>query len=161
MWRASKRGVAAFNYSQRVKALSPGSTYRVVIDYRWQDKKGKVLTTATRTSKGCRQREALPNLVASRVTAGRLSGRPRMATYVVNVINKGTVSTPASNLKLFVDGSTEGRAAVPALQAGQLARVSIVGPRCKATLGGEADPDGLVRESRESDNTISMPCPFG
>jgi hypothetical protein len=42
-WRKSRPGVRRFAYRQRVLALAEGSTYRVVVSFRWYDADGALL----------------------------------------------------------------------------------------------------------------------
>jgi hypothetical protein len=54
VWRMSRPGVRMFAYRQNVLALSPDSSYRVLIAYRWYDAQGTVLKRAKRRSSPCR-----------------------------------------------------------------------------------------------------------
>lgn len=160
VWRGSRADVGTFAYSQRVRALAQGSNYRVAVQYRWQNREGKVLKRASKRSKACRQREPLPNLAVQRIGAKRIDGAPRRAEYGITLINRGSAAAPASNVKLFADGSTVGRAAVPGLAVGQTTKVLLTAPKCSVNITAEADPDLLVRESDEADNSRTASCPF-
>jgi hypothetical protein len=54
VWRMSRTGVRMFAYRQNVVALAEGSSYRVVIAYRWYDADGVILKRAKRRSPACR-----------------------------------------------------------------------------------------------------------
>ena len=161
VWRRSRAGVGKFAYRQRVKALAQGSNYRVYVQFRWQTAKGKVLKRTARRSKPCRQAEPLPNLAVQRIAATRIAGSPDRAQYAITLINRGTAAAPASNVKLLADGSTVKRAAVPVLAAGQTTKVLLEARRCAVNLTALADPDLLVRESNEADNSRTTGCPVG
>lgn len=161
VWRRSRAGVGSFAYRQRVRALAQGSSYYVTVQYRWQNAKGKVLKRASARSRTCRQRQARPNLAVQRIGARKIDGAPRRAQYAITLINRGSAPAPASNLKLFADGSTVGRAPVPALPIGRTAKVLLTAPKCSVNITAEADPDLLVRESDEADNARTAACPFG
>ena len=75
VWRKSRRGVRAFAYRQRVKALAEGSAYRVKVQYRWHRGDGSVLKTSQRRSRACRQTDPLPNLRVQRI-GGRAADAP-------------------------------------------------------------------------------------
>lgn len=161
VWRRSHAGVGTFAYRQRVKALERGSRYRVSVQFRWQSARGKVLMRASARSKTCRQGKPLPNLAVQRIGAQRIDGAPQRAQYAITLINRGSAAAPASTVKLLADGSTVGRAAVPALAVGQTAKVLLTAPRCSVNITAEADPGLLVRESDETDNSRAAACPIG
>jgi len=160
VWRKSRKGVRAFAYRQRVKALAEGSAYRVKVQYRWHGRKGAVLKTSQRRSRSCRQTDPLPNLRVQRI-GGRAAGAPGRVRYGISVTNRGAAPAPASRVLLWVDGAVAGRAAVPPLASGQVTRVFVTGPRCGMGVGAQADTDRAVRESDETDNVRSAGCPTG
>lgn len=159
MWRNSRAGVGAFAYRQKVKALADGSSYRVVVNYRWQGARGAVLKTAKRRSRACHQNGPLPNLRVQRIGGKPVAGSPGRTRYAVTVFNAGTAASPAAGVELAVDGTAAGRSTVPALAVGQITRVFIEGPKCSSGVGAQVDPEGLVREASEVDNGRSAACP--
>jgi hypothetical protein len=56
LWRKSKPGAKAFNFTQRVTSLRDGGRYKVVASFRWLDATGKQIRTATRRSGACSSR---------------------------------------------------------------------------------------------------------
>lgn len=161
VWRRSHSGVGAFAYRQRVRGLSEGSSYRVSVRFRWQDASGKVLASAFRRSKACRQGAALPDLAVQRIGARPIDGAATRAQYGITLINRGTMAAPASIVKLLADGDSAGRAVVPALLPGQTAKVLLEAPRCSVNATAVADPDSLVKESDERNNSRTVACPVG
>ncbi len=160
VWRKSRKGVRAFAYRQRVKALAEGSAYRVKVDYRWYRSSGSVFKRSRRRSRACRQTDPLANLRVQRI-GGRAADAAGRVRYGISVINRGAAPAPASRVLLWVDGVVAGRAVVSPLAVGQVSRVFLDGPRCNTGLGAMADTDLVVRESDETDNVRSAACPAG
>jgi hypothetical protein len=158
-WRKSRTGVRRFAYRQRVLALGEGSAYRTVVQYRWYSKSGAVNRRATRHSAACKQPGVLPNLRVQRVGGKAADGAPGSVRYAISVINRGPVAADASRVRLAVDGSEVGFVAVKALAPGQQRRVFVVGPECTTGTEAQVDPDDVVRESNERDNTLASACP--
>ncbi len=161
VWRRSRTGVRAFAYRQRVKALAEGSAYRVKISYRWHKRNGSVFKTAQRRSKVCRQTDPLPDLRVQRIGGRPAEADPGKVQYGISVSNRGAAPAPTTRVLLWVDGVVAGRAAVPALAAGQVSRVFITGPKCATGVGAQADTDLVVSEADETDNVRAAPCPSG
>ena len=61
-WRRSRPGVGTFGYRQAVKGLPQNAVHRMRVDFRWYGADGEVLSRTRRTSRACRQFDALPNL---------------------------------------------------------------------------------------------------
>ncbi len=156
VWRKSRPGVARFVIRQRVLGLAEGATYRVVVHFRWYAEDGTVLKRARRLSPGCRQAGALPNLRVSRIGGRQVSGGFR---YAVDVVNRGKAAAGPSTVRLSVDGDVVDTPAVAGLAPGETRRIFVNGPACAASVSATADPDDLVREVSEVDNTRSSGCP--
>jgi hypothetical protein len=159
VWRKSRPYVGVFAYRQRVRALAPGSAYRVVVAYRWHDATGQVIESKHRRSKPCRQTGPLPNLRLQRIGGKPVLGSPGRTTYSINVINSGVVPAPASEVRLAVNGSDVGTAMVPALMPKQITHVFVEGPTCTSGVSAEADSGDVVRETSEVDNERAAACP--
>jgi len=159
VWRKSRRGVRAFAYRQRVKALAEGSAYRVKIQYRWHKRDGSVLESAQRRSRACRQTDPLPNLRVQRIGGRAADSDPGKFRYAISMINRGAASAPTTRVLLWVDGAVAGRVAVPPLAPGQVTRVFVTGAKCGTGVGAQADTDLAVPESDETDNVRAMVCP--
>jgi hypothetical protein len=131
----------------------------VVARIRWYRADGKLLLSARRRSRACRQTGDLPNLVVRRAVAGPLSSpRGGVAAYRVDVTNRGRAPARASSMRLAVDGDVVDTVPVPALPPGVTATVQATGPPCGFALVARADAADVVREADERDNALSVPC---
>jgi hypothetical protein len=159
VWRRSRAGVRRFAHRQRVVALPAGSTYRVVVSYRWYSGDGDLIRRAKRRSGTCRQPGTLPDLRVARIGASPLEGSPGLVRYVVHVRNRGGAPAVRFGVRLAVDGDVVDTRPVERLSPGALARVAFVGPACRVGVEGLADANDTVREGDERDNALSGPCP--
>lgn len=156
-WRKSKPAVGTFAYRQAVRGLESGSVYRAEVDFRWYDAEGTVVATAKRRSSACRQFDVLPNLTATPVgTKARQDGVVR---YLVLVTNEGIAPATGVPVRLSVDGDVVNTVTVPLLAPAERRVLAIQGPACTSTVTAEADPDGVIVESSESDNSHQIACP--
>jgi hypothetical protein len=156
-WRKSKQGVGVFAYRQGVRGLQAGAIYKVAVDFRWYDKDGDLIQSTRRHSAICRQFLNLPNLTANLVgsTPGRKAGVVR---YQVRVANTGFAAASAVALRLLVDGAVVDTATVASLAPGERRWLSILAPECTRSVEAIADPDGVIVESSESDNSDESSC---
>ncbi len=155
-WKRSRRGVRRLVHRQRVRGLKVGLEYRMRVDFRWVGEDGRVIRRGRARSRICSLVEPLPNLRVTAIDGGAEGGGER---YTVTVQNSGRVASPQSGLRLSVDGKPQAPVPVPALQPGESALASAFGPRCATQVRATVDPDGLVRESREGDNSLLLGCP--
>ena len=156
VWRKSRSGVRRFGVRQRVLELAEGASYRVSVLYRWYDGDGELLRRTRRLSPTCRQAGMLPNLRVTRVGARRVNGTVR---YAVDVLNRGRAPSKPTSLALSVDGDLVDTPAFAALAAGETRRVFVNGPACNARVKATIDPDDVVAEGSERDNSRTVPCP--
>jgi CARDB len=156
-WRKSKPAVGAFAYKQAVRGLESGSLYRAEVDFRWYDAEGSLLQAVRRRSPACRQYDVLPNLTATPVgtKAMRQQG---VVSYRVLVTNEGIAPATGVPVRLSVDGDVIDTITVPALLPAERRVLTIQGPACTRSVKAEADPDGVIVESSESDNSHEIPC---
>jgi hypothetical protein len=155
-WHRSHSGVTRYVYSQTVKRLEPGTSYRMVVRYRWYDSNGVVIKRAKRTSDECVQSGDLPNLVIAGVTYDP-SEVPTWH-YHVTVKNKGKSAAEDFVVTLIVDGAVVDERTVEALDAGDSTAVELNGPPC-VHLRAIADYERTVAERHEDDNSFSSTCP--
>ena len=159
-WRKSRPGVRRFAYRQRVLALAEGSSYRVVVSFRWYDADGELVKQVRRRSPACKQPGLLANLRVTRIAGGRpVAGLPGTYRYVVNVQNRGRVAADAFGLRLDVDRATADTGTVSALAPGETRRLVLSGPACRGSVTAVADPEDVVREITERDNELTVRCP--
>lgn len=157
VWHRSKPGVKTFAYDQRVTGLRAGSTYRAQVAFRWVRADGTVLKRLVRRSGPCRQPGTLPNLSVTRL---EWAPGPRSATvnYAVDVTNSGGSTAKGARVALAVDGKPVDSTDVTLLGPGETATVRFSGPVCTGEVRAEVDPQGAIRESTESDNSLSRGC---
>ncbi|MEA2363293.1 MAG: hypothetical protein QOD71_2438 [Thermoleophilaceae bacterium] len=156
-WRRSKPDVAAFAYRQAVRGLEAGSLYRAEVDFRWYDASANLIQTATRRSAACRQFDVLPNLTARPVGIKGVSQQGGVR-YRVLVTNEGIATATGVPVRLTVDGVVVATATVPALVPAERRVLIMQGPACTQSVEATADPDGVIVESSESDNSHEVAC---
>jgi CARDB len=156
-WRKSKPGVGTFAYKQAVKGLEAGSLYRALVDYRWYDADGDLLQSMRRRSAPCRQFDVLPNLAATPVMSKSLR-QSGVVRYRVLVTNEGIATATGIPVRLTVDGDVVDTVTVDELDPAERLVIGIQGPECTKSVKTEADPDGVIVESSESDNAHEVAC---
>jgi CARDB len=156
-WHRSRIGVAGFGYKQAVRNLAEGSVYRVKVDYRWYDEDGEVLARARRRSPTCPDPAALPNLRV-RIVGYRATSSVDTDRYYLKVTNDGSAPAEGVPVRLSVDGTAAGTVTVPNIYAKASKLVTIRAPECGSSVGAEVDPDGLIAETSELDNTHQLAC---
>jgi CARDB len=156
-WRKSKPGVGTFAYRQAVRGLETGSVYRADVEFRWYDAEGKLIQTTRRRSPACRQFDVLPNLTATPVGM-KASDQEGVVRYRVLVTNEGIAPATGVPVRLVVDGGLVDTVTVPALLPAERRVLTIPGPACTRSVKAEADPDGVIVESSEADNSREVAC---
>ena len=157
-WRTSQPGRRGFAFRQQVRNLTDGAAYRARVDFRWRDRKGKLLSAARRSSRACKiVGRPLPNLRAHPVgaTKTKVQGVLRYAVRVSNVGRAGAQNVP---VRLTVDGSEVNTRTVPSLAPGESQLLFFKGPACERTVAAVADPAGLIPEGSETDNAAELRC---
>lgn len=160
VWRKSKPGARAFNFTQRVTALRDGGRYRVLVKFRWLDANGERLRATTRRSASCFQPGPLPNLKITAIQAdpGPL---PDSVVYSVTMLNSGRATAFKPAAVVNVDGAELDQGGLAQLAPGESGVVRFSGPFCRFLVRAKADPGGLIAEEDERDNVLTIPCPFG
>ncbi|HEX8855531.1 MAG TPA: CARDB domain-containing protein [Thermoleophilaceae bacterium] len=160
VWRKSKPGARAFNFTQRVTALRDGARYRVIVKFRWLDTNGKRLRATTRRSASCFQPGPLPNLKITAIQAdpGPL---PDSVVYSITMVNNGRAIAFKPAAVVNVDGAELDQGGLAQLGPGESGVVRFSGPFCRFLVRAKADPSGLIPEEDERDNVLTTPCPFG
>jgi hypothetical protein len=156
-WRKSRPGVGAFAYKQAVRGLEAGSLYRAQVDFRWYDAEGSLIQTDRRRSPACRQFDVLPNLTATPI-AGKRTTDSGVLRYRVLVTNEGIAPATGVPVRLTVDGAVVDTVVLTELLPAERRVIGIQGPACFDSVKAEADPDGVIVESSESDNGHELPC---
>jgi hypothetical protein len=160
VWETSAAGIGIFNYSQEVTSLTAPASFRVQVGYRWLDGARHVIKRATRTTVACAQPAQLPDLVAGALSISP-GGAPGTSTYTLAVRNDG--SAPAVGgfeVGLSVDGVALAEQPVAGLSAGARTIVVFSGPSCRSggSLQIVVDPEGMIQESTDADNTRTVAC---
>jgi hypothetical protein len=160
MWRKSKPGARAFNFTQRVTALRDGSSYRVLVKFRWLDAGGRQLQSTSRRSGFCFQPGPLPNLKVTAIQAdpGPL---PDSIVYSITLLNSGRAIAFKPAAVVNVDGAELDQGALAQLGPGESGVIRFSGPFCRFLVRAKADPGRLIAEEDERDNVLTTPCPFG
>jgi hypothetical protein len=156
-WRRSKPDVGTFAYKQAVRGLQAGSLYRAQVDFRWFDEDGALIETARRHSAPCAQYDVLPNLTARPVDA-KATADQGVLRYRVLVTNEGIAPATGVPVRLSVDDAVVDTVIVPSLAPAERRLLSIPGPACSRSVEAIADPDGVIFESSESDNSHKITC---
>jgi hypothetical protein len=156
-WHRSRPHVAGFGYRQIVRNLAKGSVYSMRVDYRWYDDDGEVVKRARKRSPSCPNPTALPNLRV-RIVGVKKTSDEDSDRYFVKVMNLGPALAENVPVSLSVDGGTGGSATVPLIYAKSSRVVGIRAPECEGYLEAEADPDELIAETSELDNTHQLAC---
>jgi CARDB len=155
-WRSSKPGVRAFGYRQGFRNLPENASHRVRVEFRWYAQDGSELARAKRRSRRCRQFVALPNLVAQ--LRGVRVATPGVARYRALVTNTGKAGAKAVQVRLVVDGTIVDTRIIAAIEPGEQRSLAIRGPECMSGARLEADPDRVISESSDTDNSHELSC---
>jgi hypothetical protein len=156
VWHRSNSGVTSFGYSQTVRGLGAGGSYRTVVRFHWYDAHGKIVRTARRESGECVQNGKLPNLFVSAIgiAPGSAAGT---SVYRVSIGNNGKGTAENFSVAILVDGALADSKAVDRLEAGQTATLELNGPVCDQ-VRAVVDSDKTVTETAEDDNSRRRHC---
>ena len=154
-WHRSVPGVKTFGYKQTVDHLRTGGAYKARISYRWSDATGATVQSETRETPVCRG--PLPNLLVSDFVIRR-GPTADTRTYRVTLENNGKAVADAINVLLTVDKAVLDATRVKALAPGDSHTVSFTGPACTHAARVRLDPDNVIGELLEADNTQVFTC---
>lgn len=159
-WTRSGAGVTRYERFLTVQNLTAPATYRGAVRFRWINAAGKVVRSAVRFTRTCRQPDLRPDL---RVTplGVRRGDTSDVFRYRMFVRNAGTAASGDFDLLLAVDGAAQPAQTAEGLGALAGRVVTIAAPRCEAGTGSVSitlDPDNRVAESDEANNAMTVPC---
>jgi hypothetical protein len=164
VWQKSSPGrtSSGFVFTQRVQALGAPGSYRALVHFRWYDKAGKLLRSATRQSSICKQPDQRPDVRAGALEAvrGPQSGQ---ASYQLEVRNDGHTAAGPFDVVLTVAGAEQpAQRVLGGLAPGASYTVTFLAPRCApgSTLRFELDAEDEVDKSGELDDVVERACPF-
>lgn len=156
-WHRSKPGVSAFGYRQTVGGLQPGGVYRAKVSFRWYSATGELVERTGRTSRICRQFDEVPNLTSA-VAGAEPTKVPGVVRYLMRIANTGVAPAVDVEARLSVDGGVVDSVTIASLEPGASREVAVLGPACTGSVSSVADPDGVIVESSEDDNTHTVDC---
>jgi hypothetical protein len=159
-WMSAAPGVRRYVYDKRIERLLAPAAYRVVLRFRWLDRRGRVVGRARRVSPACRQPDPRPNLLVRQLLVSRTA--PGRAHYVAVVANTGRTTAGAFTVRFDAAGTPFAALSAAPLAPGRTVRVPVDGPACTTgeALAAVADSDGLVDESNEADNELDSVCAY-
>ncbi|MET0762989.1 MAG: CARDB domain-containing protein [Thermoleophilaceae bacterium] len=157
-WRNSKPGVRVFGYAQTVAGLEAGGEYRARVEFRWLDKDGNLLRRSAKLTKPCKMPGDLADLgpLGATSSAGPVLGT---SIYTLTIRNRGKVAARDIAVELFVDGAATDLGHIDVLEPGQQKEVRISGPLCQRRLRVVVDPNDVIHEESELDNSTILQCP--
>ena len=160
-WQRSEPGRPGFIYTKRVEGLLAPAAYRAVVRFRWYGRGGRLLRSARRVTRACRQPDPRPNLRAGRLIA-EAAPEPGAAIYRLVVANDGRGPAGPFDVVLTANELPQPPARLGGPAPGGAEVAAIVGPRCAAgsTVRIELDAASEVDEADEHDNVVDRPCPF-
>lgn len=158
-WVLADPGYTGYKNDQVVSAVTQGATYRVRVRFRWTDATGHVVARTTRITNACKQKETRADLRINKLSVQPGPG-PASRRYVALVRNIGRSAAGSFDVLLSV-GGREYRHTVSGLGPGERTTVVFQAPRCRsgeAVIAG-ADPDKIVDEAFEDNNSAVAACP--
>jgi hypothetical protein len=160
VWRSSLPGIERFVVHKQVANLQAPASYRALVRFRWLDPTGKVLQSATRRTKTCKQPDLRPDLELGAATAEPTG--PGRARYTLLVRNDGRAATGSFDVAFAVGEAGQPNQSVQPLAGGAQRALTFVGPRCdnKTVLHVTLDPGLVVDESDETNNVRTVSCPL-
>lgn len=157
VWRNARVGISRFAYRQRIASLQPATAYRVAVKFQWHDAAGMLVQRQVARSPVCRQGGSLPN-----VRVGGLERKPGPTPdterYVVSVRNGGGAAAKRVEISLLVDGAEVDTRSSGRVAAHGRREIAFVGPACTGDVTVRLDPNGVLRELDERDNSRSFAC---
>jgi hypothetical protein len=137
-------------------------TYQFRVSFRWTGLHGKVLGTATRFTRTCRQRELRPDLAVRSITVAAVAGHPNKNLYTAIIANQGLTGAGPFQV-LFAPGNSSAPTTdtVSFLGAGMTRTLTFVGPLCDAANPPRvsADAASQVDDFDRSNNVLAATCP--
>ena len=142
--------------------LAAPATYQFRVRFRWFGAGGRLLGSAVRYSRRCRQPELRPDLAVTSLTVTPLAGHPTEDQYLAVIANRGLTAAGPFEV-LFVPGgsaaaTTDG---VSLLGPGQSQTLSFIGPVCDPAdpPSVTADAAHQVDDYNRANNSATAVCP--
>jgi hypothetical protein len=137
-------------------------SYQFRVSFRWTGQNGKVLGTATRYSRTCRQRELRPDLTVTSITISAIAGHPKKELYTAVIVNQGlTGAGPFQVLFAPGDSSAPTTDTVNFLGAHKTRTLAFTGPLCDSANPPtvSADSASQVNDFDRTNNVVAATCP--
>lgn len=157
-WQDAQSGSTKMVRKITVRGLRPGSAYRLRVGYRWIGPGGK--TSASRTSRSCHVKDLRPNVGVDKDvgwTPGTTGGQ---VVYRVPVTASGLDALRTADVVVEIrQGSVVlGRTTFRPTSSSDVELVP--GRRCVSgqPITVVLDPDGVIDERNERDNSVTVPC---
>ncbi len=148
--------------NKSVLNLDAPATYQFRVTYRWTGPRGKVLGTASKFSRTCRQRELRPDLLVESITVSSVTGHPEKDLYTAVIANQGATGAGPFEV-LFAPGDTSMpiTRTVAFLASGATQQMQFVGPVCDAASPPTVTVDATseVDDFNRANNVMAAVCP--
>jgi hypothetical protein len=142
--------------------LDAPAGYQFRVSFRWTGAHGKVLGTATRWSRSCKEKELRPDLLVKAITVSAIAGHPGHNLYTADIVDRGATGAGPFEV-LFAPGDSSAPIArtVALLKAGASREVSFVGPACDSASPPTvtADATSQVDDYDRTNNALTAVCP--
>lgn len=147
---------------KQVINLNAPAAYQFRVTFRWVGAHNRVLSSATRYSRVCHQRELRPDLLVSSIAVAPIAGHPNHELYTATIANQGaTGAGPFEVLFTPGDGSAPLTQTVKWLGAHATRQLQFTGPVCNAASPSTvtADAADQVDDFDRTNNTLAAVCP--
>jgi hypothetical protein len=136
--------------------------YQFRVTFRWTGPTGKVIGTATRYTKTCRQVELRPDLAVKSIAVAPIAAHPKKELYTAVIVNQGlTGAGPFDVLFAPGDSSAPTTDTIAYLGPGKTRTLTFTGPVCDATSppSVSADSASQIDDFDRTNNVLDATCP--
>jgi hypothetical protein len=152
-WITAPAGLGKYTYTKTVQDLLAPASYRAVVDFRWRDRRNRVVRTARAISPVCKQPDVRPDLVVRDV-------RVENGQFIAVVLNRGRSAAGPFAVDFLVDGSPLSTVEVVGLAPQTPVTVMTPSAPCAPGTAVEAvaDPRAQIDEADEENDALSTTC---
>jgi hypothetical protein len=151
-----------WHLQKTVLNLDAPAGYQFRVSFRWTGAHGKVLGTATRWSRICRQKELRPDLLVTSIAVAPVAGHPQRNLYTVVIANQGATGAGPFEV-LFAPGDSSAPTVDmnQFLLAGASRQLSFIGPACNSASPPTVTVDATsqVDDYDRTNNAMTALCP--
>jgi hypothetical protein len=143
-----------------VADLTAPAGYHFRVSFRWLGSHGRVLGTATRSSRACRQPELRPDLLVQSFTVQPVAGHPKIDVYVAKIRNGGATAAGPFDVE-FTDATKAKSITIKRLGRHTTRKLQFIGLACGSTAPPSLtlDPQDQVDDFNRANNTATAVCP--